>query len=58
MTLLIIESAIRAALVAMGTGAILSVLRVKTASARHHAWTGALLVMLVLPIWTAFGPKA
>ena len=58
MTSLLIECALRSALVAMGTAAILWILRIKTASARHHAWTGVLLVMLLLPIWTAFGPRA
>ena len=55
---LVLECAIRAALIAAGTAAVLRVLRVKTAAARHAAWTGVLAMMLMLPVWTAWGPKA
>ena len=56
MTLL--ESSLRATLIAAAVGAILPLLRVRTAAARHAAWTGVLVVMLLLPAWTAVGPKA
>jgi beta-lactamase regulating signal transducer with metallopeptidase domain len=55
---LILECAVRAALIAVGTAAVLRLLRVKTAGARHAAWAGVLLLMLLLPVWTAWGPKA
>ena len=32
--------------------------RVKAAAARHSVWAGVVALMLVLPIWTAWGPKA
>src|ERR1035438_3677226 len=55
---LILECAVRAVLVALGTAGVLRALRVKTAGARHAAWAGVLVLMLLLPAWTAWGPKA
>jgi hypothetical protein len=37
---------------------VLSMARVKTAAARHAAWTGVLGLMLLLPLRIAWGPKA
>jgi hypothetical protein len=55
---LLLECAVRAGLIAAGTGLGLRALRVRTAAARHVAWTGVVLAMLLLPGWTAWGPKA
>lgn len=55
---LLLECSVRALLVAAATAAILPLLRVKSAAARHAAWTGVLLVTLLLPAWTEWGPKA
>ena len=55
---LILECAVRAALIALGTAGVLRLLRVKTAGARHAAWAGVLILMLLLPVWTAWGPRA
>ena len=55
---LMLECAIRAALIGAGTALVLSMVRVKNAAARHAAWTGVLVAMLLLPAWTAWGPKA
>jgi uncharacterized protein (TIGR03435 family) len=55
---LMIECAIRAALIGTATALALGLLRVKNAAARHAAWTGVLLAMLLLPAWTAWGPRA
>ena len=54
----LIESAIRAVLLAIAAAAVLRVLRITTASGRHAAWTVVLLAMLTLPLWTLWGPKA
>src|SRR5262245_36489295 len=54
----ILDWSLRAALMAAGTAAVLGVLRVRTASAKHIAWTGVLLAMLLLPVLTTWGPKA
>ncbi|HLK65139.1 MAG TPA: M56 family metallopeptidase [Bryobacteraceae bacterium] len=54
---LFVECAVRAALIAVVTAAVLSAIGIKPAAARHTAWTGVLLTMLLLPIWTAWGPK-
>jgi beta-lactamase regulating signal transducer with metallopeptidase domain len=53
----LLEFGVRAVLVAAGTAVVLRAARVRAASTRHAAWTGVLVVMLLLPIWTAWGPK-
>jgi len=55
---LILECCLRAALIAAGTAAVLEILRVKGAGARHRAWASVVVLMLALPMWTAWGPKA
>jgi hypothetical protein len=54
----LLECSLRAALMAAGTAVALSTLRVRTPAARHIAWTGVLVAMLLLPVLTAWGPKA
>jgi len=54
----LLESSIRAVLVAAGTSAVLTLLRIKSAAARHAAWTATVVVMLLLPAWTVWAPKA
>src|SRR5690349_15713916 len=53
-----LECAIRAALIVGGTAAVLYASRLKVAAVKHRVWTGVLLLMLLLPLWTAWGPKA
>jgi len=55
---LLFEFVVRAALIAAGTAAVVRILRVRTAAARHVAWAGVVALMLLLPVWTAWGPKA
>jgi hypothetical protein len=55
---LILECAVRASLIAIGTGAVLHILRVKAARVRHTAWASVVVLMLALPVWTAWGPRA
>src|SRR5271166_2721858 len=57
MSQLMLESAVRAALIALGTAAALGLLRVKSAGARHAAWTAVAVLMLLLPLWMAWGPR-
>src|ERR1700677_4330260 len=54
---LLFECAIRAVLIAIATATVLWVMRVKTAPARHALWTGVVVLMLLLPLWTAWGPR-
>jgi len=54
---LMLECAVRAALIALGTAAALGLVRVKSAGARHAAWTAVLALMLALPVWMAWGPR-
>ena len=55
---LLLECAVRAALIALGTEAALQLLRVRSAGARHAAWSGVVAIMLLLPVWMAWGPRA
>jgi beta-lactamase regulating signal transducer with metallopeptidase domain len=55
---LFLECAVRAALIVAAAAFVLSAMRVKAATAKHSVWTGVVALMLLLPIWTAWGPKA
>jgi TonB family protein len=52
------ECFVRSTLIAMGVGALLFLLRVRNARARHTVWASVGLWMLALPVWTAWGPRA
>src|SRR5580658_5860777 len=52
----ILDWSIRALLMALGTGLVVSALRVRAASALHRAWAAAMVAMLLLPVWTKWGP--
>ena len=53
----ILEWSIRALLLVVGTGLVLSGLHVQVASVLHRAWTAAMVAMLLLPVWTQWGPS-
>jgi hypothetical protein len=55
---LFLEIAIRAALLVAGPAIVLYSFRVRDAAAKHKVLAGAMVFMLVLPFWTAWGPKA
>jgi hypothetical protein len=52
---MILEWSIRALLLVVGTGLVVSSLRLRGASVLHRAWTGAMVAMLLLPAWTRWG---
>src|SRR5579863_917544 len=54
---LLIECVVRTSLLAAVIALVLYAMRIKAASARHAVWAGVVMVMLVLPLWTAWGPK-
>jgi beta-lactamase regulating signal transducer with metallopeptidase domain len=54
---LFFECAVRAALFVGATAIVLHAMRVKAAAARHSVWAGVVALMLLLPIWTAWGPR-
>src|ERR1700683_1451224 len=54
---MVLECAVRAVLIAGATATVLALLRIGTARARHAAWTAVVVSMLLLPVWTALGPK-
>jgi bla regulator protein BlaR1 len=55
---LLIESAIRATLIAAVIALVLWIMRIKTASVLHAMWASVVLLMMVLPVWVAWGPRA
>ena len=55
---LFFECSVRAALLVAGAALVLYVMRVKAPAAKHSVWAVVVQLMLVLPIWTAWGPKA
>lgn len=55
---LFIECTVRAVLLVGGTALVLYAMRVKPAALKHGIWTGVVASMLLLPIWTVWGPKA
>jgi BlaR1 peptidase M56/SurA N-terminal domain len=58
MTRVLVECAVRGTLIAAVTAIILWTARIKMPVVRHAAWTGVLMSMLLLPIWTMWGPRA
>ena len=54
---LLVECAVRALLLVGVTAATLFVMRVKQAAAKHRVWTGVMVLMLFLPVWSLWGPK-
>src|SRR5215472_13628722 len=55
---LFFECSVRAALIMGAAAIVLSAMKVKEPTAKHQIWTGVLASMLLLPIWTPWGPKA
>ena len=55
---LLVEFVLRSALIAAAAAVILRILRIRAAAAQHAVWTGVLAVMLLLPVWVQWGPKA
>jgi len=53
----VVEWSVRAGLMAAATAAVLRLLNIRGAAARHAAWTAVLAFMLLMPAWTAWGPK-
>ncbi len=58
MQTLLIESAIRATLIAAVIAVVLWAMRIKTASVLHAVWASVVILMMLLPAWIAWGPKA
>ena len=55
---LLLECSVRAALIAAAVAAAVGSLRIASAPARHLAWCAVLAAMLLLPAFSAWGPKA
>ena len=55
---LLVESAIRGTLIAASVGGVLWATRMKAPALLHAIWTCVVIAMLLLPLWTIWGPKA
>jgi uncharacterized protein (TIGR03435 family) len=55
---ILFESAIRVTLIAAIAALVLFAMRIKTASALHAVWASVVVLMMLLPAWVAWGPKA
>lgn len=55
---LILECIVRSVLIAVCTAIALFVFQVRAARVRHAVWASVVVLMLALPVWTAWGPKA
>jgi hypothetical protein len=51
------EAAVRATIIALGIGSILAVLRLQSPRVRHLAWTGLVVLMLLLPAAGVWAPQ-
>ena len=58
MQTLLMESAIRATLIAAVIAVVLWAMRIKTASVLHAVWASIVILMMLLPAWVAWGPTA
>jgi len=54
----LIDYVIRTSLIAAAVAAVLWIMRIKAAAARHAVWAGVVAAMMLLPGWMAWGPKA
>ena len=54
---LIAESAVRAAVLACGVALVLRVLCIRSPRLVHRAWTAVTVIMLLLPVFVAWGPE-
>ena len=55
---LLIECAVRGAFVAATTAAVMWIARIRTPALLHAAWASVVAAMLLLPLWTLWGPSA
>lgn len=53
-----LECAVRSTLIAAGAAVVLFGMHVKAGSVCHAVWAGVMMLMMLLPLWTAWGPKA
>ncbi len=55
---LVVEFLLRSSLIILTAALVLRALRIRAAAAQHAVWVGVLVVMLALPFWISWGPKA
>ena len=55
---LLIECFVRATLIVAATAIVLWAARIRTPALLHSAWASVVAAMLLLPVWTLWGPSA
>jgi TonB family protein len=55
---MLVEFLVRSTLLALCAAVGLFVLRIRVARVRHGVWAGVMAAMLILPVWSEWGPKA
>jgi TonB family protein len=55
---LVLEFVLRSSLIILTAALVLRALRIRAAAAQHALWVGVLALMLALPFWITWGPKA
>ena len=55
---LLVESATRSVVIAISVAGVLWATRMKAPAVLHAMWTVVMVAMLLLPLWTIWGPKA
>jgi beta-lactamase regulating signal transducer with metallopeptidase domain len=53
---ILVESAIRVTVLALGVAVVLRALRIRSPRLAHGAWTAVIVVMVLLPVFVALGP--
>jgi len=51
------ESAVRVTVLSLGVAVVLRTLQIRSPRLAHIAWTGVVVVMLLLPVFVAWGPE-
>jgi GWxTD domain-containing protein len=55
---LLVECVVRATVIATATAIVLSLARIRTPAVLHGTWASVVIAMLLLPLWTIWGPSA
>ena len=51
------EAAVRVTVLALGVAVVLRALQIRSPQRAHRAWTAVVVVMLLLPVFVAWGPE-
>ncbi len=57
MLAVLLEAAVRATLIVLAIAIVLLAMRVRQTTLSHAVWTVVVVIMLLLPVWIAWGPR-